>query len=107
MSEKKDATEDCGSSDCSPARECDLNPVHQGLYEWGDTRNTMVEINRDGSATIIQGDQVVKLDCFGFFRDVTDVFEKAIAAMPESELEMTLSYRSIGTTRSLPTCEWD
>lgn len=93
--------------DRSIACECDLNPVEQGVYVWGDRRNTRVEMNRDGSATIIQGDQVIQLDCFGFFQDVVTVFDKAIQAMPESELEMVLRYKSLGTTRSLPNCGWN
>jgi hypothetical protein len=87
--------------------ECDLNPVFHGLYEWGDRANTKVEMNRDGSATIIQGDDVIRLDCFGFFRDVIKVFDLAIASMPESDVKMKLEYKGLGTSRSLPTCEWE
>lgn len=92
---------------CSLARQCDLNPVFQGLYEWGDRANTRVEIHSDGSATIIQGDQIIRLDCFGFFRDVDKVFGLAINSMPEGDLRMTLGCKSLGTSRSLPSCDWD
>lgn len=90
-----------------PARQCDLNPVVQGLYEWGDRLNTKVEIFEDGSAVIYQGDQRIVLDCFGFFKDVDKVFNLAIESMPEDDLKMTLEYKSFGTTRSLPGCNWD
>jgi hypothetical protein len=85
----------------------DLNPVVQGIYEWGDRANTKVELHSDGSADIIQGDQVVRLDCFGFFKDVAKVFDLAVEAMPESDAKMTLWYKSLGTSRSWPTCGWD
>lgn len=85
-------------------RECNMNPVCQGLYEWGDRANTKVELHRDGSATIIQGDNTIELDCFGFFRDVVKVFDLAIDAMPESNTKMTLEYKGLGTSRSFPTC---
>ena len=88
-------------------RECDLNPVCQGLYEWGDGVNTKVELHGDGSATIIQGDKTIRLDCFGFFRDVVKAFDLAIDAMPESDTKMTLFYKGLGTSRSLPACGWD
>lgn len=87
------------------ARECNLNPVFQGLYEWKDRLNTKVEIKVDGSAVIIQGDQKIMVDSLGFFRDVTKVFELAIDAMPEGELKEKLIYYSIGTSRSFPICE--
>lgn len=74
-------------------RECNLNPVYQGLYEWGDRANTKVELHGDGSATIIQGDKTIQLDYFGFFRDVVTVFDLAINAMPESDTKMALFSR--------------
>lgn len=87
------------------ARECNLNPVFQGLYEWKDRLNTKVEIKVDGSAVIIQGDQKIIVDSLGFFRDVTKVFELAIDAMPEGESKDILIYYSMGTSRSFPICE--
>ncbi len=88
-------------------KECNLNPVRHGMYEWGDVANTKVELHKNGSATIIQGDKTIHVDCFGFFRDVVGVFDLAIEAMPESELNTTLYYKSLSTSRSWPVCGWD
>lgn len=89
------------------AEECDLNPVVRGTYNWGDHLNTTVEVKSDGSAVIIQGDRTICLDSLGFFRDVTKVFELAIRAMPNNDLSSTLLCKSLGTSRSLPVCDYD
>ena len=85
---------------------CNLNPVIDNVYQWGDRDNTTVKIHEDGSATITQGKNIISLDCFGFFRDVTKVFDLAIDEMPESEVKNVLMFKSLGTSRSFPSVEW-
>jgi hypothetical protein len=91
---------------CSTAIECSENPVRQGVYDWGDRSQTTVRMLKNGSAEISQGENCITVECFGFFRDVVKVFDRAIDKMPESELQMTLLYRAMGTSRNLPTCSW-
>lgn len=90
-----------------PVKECTRNPVYAGLYEWQDPLNTKVEIFVDGSAEIIQGDQKIVLDRFGFFRDVFSVFEAAIDAMAESDFKDKLFVNSLGSSRAWPRGDWN
>lgn len=106
MEKPEDVNASC-ASDCSPAVECDLNPVLNGSYNWGDRKNTTVTVLQDGSAVICQGDQHIVLECLGFFRDATTVFDRAIDAILTSDLGSTLFYKSLGTSRNLPFTEWD
>jgi hypothetical protein len=105
MEKPEDVQASCASP-CSTAMECSENPVKQGVYDWGDRARTTVRLLSNGSAEISQGDSRITVECFGFFRDVIRVFDRAIEAMPESELQMTLLYRSMGTSRNLPVCDW-
>jgi hypothetical protein len=89
------------------AIECNENPVEQGVYDWGDRAETTVRILTDGSVIVSQGDKSITIENLGFFRDVSKVFDRAIDKMPESELQMTLLYRSMGTSRNLPRCNWN
>ena len=81
-----------------------LNPVKEGWYYWQDRACTTVQLKEDGSVVIYQGDQEIHIEHLGFFRDVTKVFNLAIQAMPENEQSAKLTYRSMGTSRSLPFC---
>ena len=89
-----------------PAYDWDLNPVYNGLYEWGDKKNTKVEVFTDGSVIIYQGNQKIILDCLGFFRDVVRVFDSAIDNMSENQIKSTLLFQSLGTSRSFPDSDW-
>jgi len=86
---------------------CDKNPVKQGTYCWGDRRSTTVRIMQDGAVLVTQGEQRIYVENLGFFRDVVKVYDAAIEAMPEGDLRDKLFYRSMGTSRSLPVCDWD
>jgi hypothetical protein len=88
------------------ATDCNLNPLNNGVYQWGDRLKTSVVIHEDGSAVIAQGENRVELDCAGFFADVASVLENAIDAMPDGERKTTLMYRSLPTSRRLPGAGW-
>lgn len=88
------------------ATDCNLNPLNNGIYQWGDRLKTSVEIHEDGSAAIVQGENRVELDCVGFFADVASVLDNAIDAMPDGERKLTLEYRSLPTSRRLPGVGW-
>ncbi len=88
------------------ATDCNLNPLNNGVYQWGDRLRTSVEIRQDGSAAIVQGENRVELDCAGFFADVASVLENAIDAMPDGTRKTTLLYRSLPTSRRLPGVGW-
>lgn len=89
------------------ATECSLNPLFQGSYKWGDRRNTTVELRLDGAAVITQGGQTIVIESLGFFRDVTQVTDAAIDAMPDSKIKDMFVYSSLGSSRTLPTCTLD
>lgn len=88
------------------AKECDFNPVFRGIFEWGDKLNTKVVIYSDGSGEITQGNKTIILDRFGFFKDVVQVFESAIEAMPDGDLKTELIFHSLKTSRSFQTTDW-
>jgi hypothetical protein len=100
-----------------------LNPVFDGEYKWDNlltqdvkiqdttaklTLNVPVKVklNEDHTVTLTQGDQVIKVQFLGFFKDVSEVFDRMIDSLPEDE-SMPYWHYALGTTRSLPIVEWD